>query len=101
MKVSFVQSGGFAGLNRGCELDTAELADDEAEELKRLVREAGIASLQRRAKPRAYADSRRYDITVDDGGRRLAATLSDSDATGTAGELLGFLRGRSKPIRPS
>jgi hypothetical protein len=37
MKVRFVQSGGFVGAVRACELDTAALAPDAAREVERLV----------------------------------------------------------------
>jgi hypothetical protein len=43
MKIRFVQSGGFVGTVKGCELDTAALAPDAAGELERLVAESGIA----------------------------------------------------------
>ena len=44
MKISFVQSGGFSGLLRGCELDTAVLAADTAQELEYLTEASGIST---------------------------------------------------------
>ena len=39
LRVSFEQSGGFAGLLKGCVLDADELPADESAELRRLWRE--------------------------------------------------------------
>ncbi len=42
MRVKFLQSGGVVGAVRGCELDSARLAPDDARELESLVRDSGI-----------------------------------------------------------
>lgn len=44
MKVHFVESGGFLGLLTGCELDTAALTPDMAQDLERLVHASGMAA---------------------------------------------------------
>jgi hypothetical protein len=44
MKISFVQSGGYLGLLRGCELDTAELIPDMAQELEHIAKTSGIST---------------------------------------------------------
>jgi len=39
MKVCYVQSGGFIGALKSCEVNTAELGQEEAEQLEKLVRD--------------------------------------------------------------
>ena len=45
MKVSFRQSGGYAGLLRGCELDTAAMESAEAHKLKQLVNNSRVLDM--------------------------------------------------------
>ncbi|MFH7519323.1 protealysin inhibitor emfourin, partial [Pseudomonas syringae group genomosp. 7] len=42
MKVCLVQSGGFAGAFKRCEVDTATLEQPEAEQLQRFVSDSGL-----------------------------------------------------------
>ncbi|MFM9888997.1 MAG: protealysin inhibitor emfourin [Burkholderiales bacterium] len=97
MKIKFLQSGGFAGLVRGCELSAAELPKSEQKELARLLAAAGLARLKpARAKG---ADRQQYDITIEqDDGSVIVATLDESALTDTVAPLIAFLRARSKPV---
>lgn len=45
MIIRFEQSGGFAPVVRGCELDTASLSADDAAELVRLVKASGVLAM--------------------------------------------------------
>jgi hypothetical protein len=95
MKVRFVQSGGFVGAVRGCELDTAALAPDAARELERLVGESGIAGSGVLLSDRAR-DLQQYEITIEDGGAR-SVVLDDSSIPASAKPLLGFLKKHAGP----
>jgi hypothetical protein len=44
MKVWFEESGGYAGLLRGCEIDTSALPPEKAKELEQLVKASGISA---------------------------------------------------------
>lgn len=45
MIIRFEQSGGFAPVMRGCELDTASLSPEDAAELTRLVKASGVLAM--------------------------------------------------------
>jgi Emfourin len=82
MRIQFRPDGGlasFPGLERPLELDTAELAPEQAASLERLVRDAGVFALPARAGAPApgAADYRSYTITVDDGARSHTITVAE------------------------
>jgi len=99
MKIRFRQSGGFAGLVRGCELSTTDLAADEAQELARLVQAAGLDRVA--PSPARGADRQTYEIAVE-GGTVPAADVrfTDADLTDEIAALVAFLRARARPLRP-
>lgn len=99
MKVRFRQSGGFAGLVRGCELSAADLTADEAQELARLVQAAGLDRVA--PSPARGADRQGYEIAVE-GGNVPAADVqfTDADLTDEISALVAFLRARARPLRP-
>jgi hypothetical protein len=100
MKVRFRQSGGFAGLVRGCELSSDELAPADGAELVRLVQAAGLAGIV--ASPSGGADRQGYEIAVEgNGAPKGEYRLTDSDLTDEIAALVAFLRARSKPQRPT
>ncbi|MCJ8280639.1 MAG: hypothetical protein MJK14_12255, partial [Rivularia sp. ALOHA_DT_140] len=66
MKIKFSQTGGFAGLTRGCELDTQSLPTDEAAKLQSLVEESGILQSQSSNSNTSNArDAFNYNITIE------------------------------------
>jgi hypothetical protein len=99
MKVRFRRSGGFAGLVRGAELDTAALPGPEAAELERLVAAAPLASVKRAAV--RGADRQQYEIAVErEGAPRIEARFDDSALSDDLAALVAFLNARAKPIKP-
>ena len=99
MKVRFRQSGGFAGLVRGAELDTAALAGPEAAELERLVAAARLASTKRTAT--RGADRQQYEIVVErEGAPNTEARFGDDALSDELAALVAFLRARARPIKP-
>ena len=96
MKVHFVESGGLLGLLKGCELDTAALAPEMAQELKRLVDASGIAASGEFFSD-AGCDLRQYEITIEDGTAKISVTFDDENIPPLAKSLLGYLKKCSKP----
>jgi hypothetical protein len=100
MKVRFRQSGGFGGLVRGAELDTATLAGPEAAELERLVAAARLPSTKRSAAARG-ADRQQYEIVVErEDARKVEARFGDDALSDELAALVAFLRARARPIKP-
>lgn len=96
MKVCFVQSGGFAGAIRGCEVNTADLEAPDAEQLRRLVLESGLVKSHRWVSEQAR-DARQYEITIEDERNDISVSFDDQNVPAAARTLLGFLQQRAKP----
>jgi hypothetical protein len=99
MRVKFLQSGGVVGVVRGCDLDTALLAPDDARELESLVRASGItASGEFRAENTAAArDLRLYEIRVESDTVNATVSFDDETLPEQARPLVSFLRRNAKP----
>ncbi|SHM67683.1 hypothetical protein SAMN05216593_102314 [Pseudomonas asturiensis] len=99
MKVCLVQSGGFAGAIKRCEVDTTTLERPEAEHLERLVSDSGLNQ-----SGEAFNDDGRdlnqYEITIEDEARAICMTFDEQNVPQAARELLGYLKQRSRPARP-
>ena len=99
MVINFESEGGFAhfpGLSRPVRIDTAELAPEEAEELKALVERARFfeQSPDVGAPPPGAADLRSYTITVQDGDRTHTVRTSDALSDPALRDLVEHLRSR-------
>jgi len=95
MRIELRQQGGFAGLRRPpLVLDTEDLEPGLARELETLA-----AAMPAGGPPRLGADLMRYDVLVDDAGRRRSATFFEPDVPGEVRELLRLARdaGRRPP----
>jgi hypothetical protein len=97
MKVRFVQSGGYAGLIKGCEVDTANLSSDEAAELERLVRESGISGSGELLSD-VGRDLKQYELSIEGRTSKVSITLDDSSVPQTAEPLIAYLKKRSRPM---
>jgi hypothetical protein len=98
MKVHFLQSGGFAGLFRGCALDTADLAPADREELERLVRQSGITGTSKQLSSTAR-DLHQYEVEIERPSGTAALTVDDATIPEAARPLLRFLRERARPVK--
>ena len=100
MKVQFVQSGGFVGTVKGCELDTATLAPDVAQELERLIRESGISG-SGESLSKVGRDLHQYDIRIEEGTQNFSVVFDDATISQSMKPLLGFLKkhARIKALR--
>ena len=93
MKIQFRQSGGVAGLMRGCDLDTTKLSKSEAEQLKRLA-----SAAQSLVSTTTGADLTCYEIEITDGSRKKTLTLDDMSMTAETAPLVELLAQRAKPL---
>jgi hypothetical protein len=99
MKVRFAESGGFAGLVKACDLDAGGLPEEEARELARLAAASGISSSGEFFST-SGRDLRQYEITIEAGGRTVAALFDDETLPPAARPLVGFLRRYARPAPP-
>ena len=99
MKITFVQSGGFAGMLKGCTIDAADLAPDERQELESLVAASGLTeSLERFSS--AGRDLRQYEIVIEQHATVQRIVCDDRSVPDAARPLLAFLVARARPQPP-
>ncbi|RRV05356.1 hypothetical protein EGJ27_19530 [Pseudomonas sp. v388] len=96
MKVCLVQSGGFVGAIRRCEVDTTTLEAPEAETVRRLVEESGLRQSGQALSDQA-ADLKQYELTIEDETRAICLTFDDHNVPQSARQLLGYLQKRAMP----
>ena len=87
MKISLRQSGGFGGLTRSAELDTATLKGAEAKKVEEWAHAVLAAPGGRSPKAR---DVKVYTFTIDDEQR----VFDDTTLTKEAGDLADYLMKR-------
>lgn len=96
MKVRFDQSGGYAGLLKGCEIDTSDLSPEKAQELEQLVKASAIP-----ASGEFLSDSSRdlnqYEISIEDGDSNTSVIFDDESVPQSAKPLIGYLKKYAKP----
>jgi hypothetical protein len=96
MKVRFHQSGGLVGTVHGCEVDTKTLAPEAAKEFERLVHGSGIAASGASLSDTGR-DLRQYEITIEDGKRKVSVVFDDQTIPAAAKPLLGLLKKHARP----
>jgi Emfourin len=100
MKVVFVQSGGVTGVVKGCEIDTQALAPEDATAFQALVAGSGIFASGEFVSVSAR-DLSQYEITIEESGARIALVCDDETVPASAKPLLGYLKQRARPQRPT
>lgn len=98
MKVCLVQSGGFVGAVKRCEVDTDTLEGPEAEQVRRLVQESGLRQTGQSLSDPAR-DLKQYELTIEDETRAICLTFDDQNVPQAARQLLGYLQKRAVPGR--
>jgi hypothetical protein len=99
MKVRYRETGGFAGLSRAVEIDTAALPEAEARGLAALVERAALTE-SRRAGPPEARDLIGYEIVIESEESRTVIRFDDATVPEPAEELLAYLQRRARPIPP-
>ena len=99
MKITFTQSGGFAGAIKSCTIDAADLAPGERQELESLVAGIGLTeSLERFSS--AGRDLRQYEIVIEQHATVKRLVCDDRSVPESARPLLAFLTARARPQPP-
>lgn len=96
VRVTFVQSGGVAGVPRECEMDTALLPPEDARELEALVAASAlpVSGDYRSAEAR---DLRVYEIRIGSDAGGVAVTFDDHTLPESAQPLVSYLRRSAHP----
>ena len=89
MKVAMTRSGGFAGISKTIELDTEQLAAEDARTLERLVQTADVFTL--RSQTGGAPDRFAYVLTVEDGTRRHVVQMTEGAASPDLRALIDYL----------
>jgi hypothetical protein len=97
MKIRYREAGGFAGISRGCEVDTSTLPEDEAQHVIALVDGARLKSGQHEGPP-AARDLRGYEIAVESEEERIVIRFDDATIPKSVETLLAWLQDRARPI---
>ena len=97
MKVKFLQSGGYAGLRMGCNLDTDSLPAEEAATLESLVEQSGIFQAQSGSKL-SGRDLLNYTIAIETNEGDRQVSFDDLSKPDGVMPLLKYLQSRAKPV---
>jgi hypothetical protein len=93
MRITFEQTGGFAGMTITKVFDTSALPEKQAKRLRQLVDAAAFFNLPANlTSDTPYPDSFDYLITVEDEGKQHTVELSESAAPPNLTPLLEWLR---------
>ncbi len=98
MKVCFLQSGGFAGLRMGVELDSETLPPAEAQALRQLVVDAGFFEHQQTTGP-AIPDDEIVKLEISDGGRNHQIVASRKQLPKGMAGLVTHLSAKSSYLK--
>jgi hypothetical protein len=99
MRISFTQSGGFAGLVSGCRIDTSTLDAAERATVEELVGGAGLdASCE--CLSDSCRDGRTYEIAIERTTTEVRAVFDDASLPEAVRPLVVYLRRHAKPQRP-
>jgi hypothetical protein len=99
LKIRYVQSGGFAGLTRGCALDAATIAPSTASVLKRLVNGVLRAKVKT-ARTQGVADLLLHEFTIETETGTHRLSFDDLSLPKPLKPLVAFLARRCKPLPP-
>ena len=98
MKIKFRQSGGYAGLTKGCEINTELLSSEEAKELKSLVDQSGILEAKSKKSPNV-ADAYNYHLVIETIKKTYQVSFDEQNLYEEVIPLIDFLEDRSDYIK--
>jgi hypothetical protein len=99
MRITFMQSGGFAGMLKGCTIEAADLAPEERQELESLVAASGLSESFEQFSS-AGRDLRQYEIVIEQHATVQRIVCDDRSVPESARPLLAFLVARARPQPP-
>ena len=97
MKVSFRQSGGFAGLVKGVDLDSSKLDATQAQQLEGLVAASGIQG-NTSVRTQAARDQFQYEITIEQNNQVSKLSFDDHTVPAVAQALYAYLKPQARPM---
>ncbi|MFN9369549.1 MAG: protealysin inhibitor emfourin [Planctomycetia bacterium] len=100
MRITFTQSGGFAGLVRHVHLDAATLDAAERREVERLVAARGLTESWERFAG-AARDLKQYEIVIDSDAATRRICCDDRCLPEPARPLVQYLAARTRPGPPA
>lgn len=100
MRIEFEQSGGFAGLVKGCRIDTASLPPDERRTLEALVAESGFGGSCTLVSA-AGRDLRQYEIRIHGDDIAACVRCDERSVPEAARPLVRMLAARAVPQAPT
>ncbi len=95
MRISFLQTGGIAGVHRACHIDPAELSKDESAILLAMVRHSGLLNCDSVEEPSDGKDVFHYKIRIQDDGQWHQVRFDDLSMPSNFRPLCDYLRGKS------
>lgn len=103
MRISFLRTGGFAGLKLQANFEPGALAPEVEEEVRRLADQAGFFDLPDELTARSPgADRFGYQISIEDGDRSHAVRIAEAAAPPPLKALLDRLtKLAQQPGRPA
>jgi hypothetical protein len=96
MRVCYVQSGGFVGAIKSCEVNTVDLEKPEAEQLMQLVQDSGLKHSGNFLSDQVR-DQKQFEITIEDETNAICITFDENNVPPAARTLLGYLQRHAKP----
>ena len=99
MKITFLQSGGFAGMLKGCTIDATDLAPDQRQELESLVAASGLGESFDRFSETGR-DLRQYEIVIEQDATVRRIVCDDHSVPEATRPLVAFLSARARPQPP-
>ena len=92
MRMTFERTGGFAGITMTKVFDTAELPENEANQLRQLVNAADFFRLPKTITSNSPQPDRfQYQLKVEDNGKQHTVEVSEQAVPGTLRPLLDWL----------
>lgn len=92
MRMTFERTGGFAGITLTKVFDTADLPENEANQLRQLVDAANFFRLPKTITSNSKQPDRfQYQLKVEDNGKQHTVEVSEQAAPGTLRPLLDWL----------
>ncbi len=93
MKIRFTESGGFVGILRHCDVDTALLPVDERARVEQLVSDAALCESCERLSD-AGRDLEQYEIAIEHRQSSVLVVFDSVTLSKTARPLVAYLKNR-------
>ncbi|WP_218081839.1 protealysin inhibitor emfourin [Anthocerotibacter panamensis] len=101
MQISFVRTGGFAGLRQTAQVDVTTLPPDQARQVRAWLAAADFFHLpQTLTAPHPQPDRFQYQITIETDTERHTVRTSEETMPKSLRPLVDWLTAQTRPYRP-